>query len=134
VAIGGRPHGGYGGFGLRAQPAKQRLITRFTDSPDANPRRSWLDYSGVFAGGAGASGLAIFEHPANPLYPSELKEYAELNYVMPAFPGEREVPLSREKPLVLRHRLWIHEGMATAEQLAAVWTAYSAPPRITFLP
>ncbi|MBI2928441.1 MAG: PmoA family protein [Verrucomicrobia bacterium] len=129
VAIGGRPHGGYGGFGLRAQPAQQRKITLFTDPPGASPRRSWLDYSGVFAGGKGPAGLAIFEHVANPLYPSELKEYPDLNYVMPAFPGEREVPLSMDKPLVLRHRLWIHEGTANEQKLAAVWAAYANPPK-----
>lgn len=129
VAIGGRPHGGYGGFGLRAQPAQQRVITAFVDPPAAVPRRSWLDYSGVFAGGKGPAGLAIFESVNNPLYPSELKIYPELNYVMPAFPGEREVPLSCEKPLVLRHRLWIHTGMASESRLAEVWSGYANPPR-----
>lgn len=129
VAIGGRPHGGYGGFGLRAQPAEQRVITAYVDPPEATPRRSWLDYSGVFAGGKGPAGLAIFESVSNPLYPSEIKTYPELNYVMPAFPGEREVPLSKEQPLVLRHRLWIHTGMACESRLAEVWSGYAHPPR-----
>jgi hypothetical protein len=132
VAIGGRPHGGYGGFGLRARPAEGRVITRFTDPAGIQPRRSWLDYSGVFAGGKGPAGLAIFEHPANPLYPSELKEYPELNYVMPAFPGEREVPLARDRALVLKHRVWVHPGMAPAEGLARAWAAYVTAPRAIF--
>lgn len=129
VAIGGRPHGGYGGFGLRAQPAQERVITSFTDPPDATPRRCWLDYSGRFAGGQGPAGIAILEHPTNPLYPSELKVYPELNYVMPAFPGEREVPLRKDQPLVLRHRLWVHAGMAGAPQLGEVWAGYAHPPK-----
>jgi hypothetical protein len=131
VAIGGRPHAGYGGFGLRAQPAQERVITRHTDPPEAQPRRSWLDYSGVFAGGKGPAGLAIFEHVGNLFYPNALLEYPELNYVMPAFPGEREVPLARDKPLVLKHRLWIHSGHATPEALASVWAAYARPPKVS---
>ncbi len=133
VAIGGRPHGGYGGFGLRAQPAQGRVITAYVDPAGAAPRRSWLDYSGVFAGGHGPAGLAIFESVNNPLYPNELKTYPELNYVMPAFPGEREVPLSRDRPLVLRHRLWIHTGMASENRLASIWSAYASPPAATLV-
>jgi hypothetical protein len=134
VAIGGRPHGGYGGFGLRAQPAQGRVITRYTDPPGAQPRRSWLDYSGVFAGGHGPAGLAIFEHVSNPFYPNELKEYPELNYVMPAFPGEREVPLSKAAPLMLRHRLWIHAGTPRTNELAQLWAVYTQPPKVAVLP
>lgn len=133
VAIGGRPHGGYGGFGLRAQPAQARRITRFTDLPEVAPRRSWLDYSGEFKGGAGVSGLALFECVSNPLYPNELKEYPDLNYVMPAFPGEREVPLRQDVPLVLRHRVWLHPGTADAAALEATWRAYATPPTAKIL-
>jgi hypothetical protein len=50
---------------------------------------------------------------------------------MPAFPGEREVPLTKEKPLVMRHRLWIHAGMSDAQKLADVWAAYANPPKAT---
>jgi len=127
VAIGGRPHGGYGGFGLRAQPAEERVITRMVDPPQAPHRRSWLDYSGRFAGAPTPSGVAILEHPANPLSPNALLEYPELNYVMPAFPGEREVPLSRQQPLTLRHRVWIHRGRASTAALDAVWHACHQP-------
>jgi hypothetical protein len=133
VAIGGRPHGGYGGFGLRAMPAKERVITPFTDPPEAKVRRSWLDYSGVFAGGKGPSGLAIFEHPGNLYYPNTLLTYPDLHYVMPAFPGEREVPLTKDKPLVLKHRVWIHTGMGDAASLAASWSAYATPPSVRLL-
>lgn len=134
VAIGGRPHGGYGGFGLRARPAQQRVITRHTDPPEASLRRSWLDYSGVFSGGKGPAGLALFESTANQFYPNALLEYPDLNYVMPAFPGEREIPLSRGKTLMLKHRLWIHAGLAAEAELAAVWAGYAHPPTATLEP
>jgi len=134
VAIGGRPHGGYGGFGMRAAPVENQVITSHTDDEAVNPRRSWLDYSGVFAGGKGTAGVAIFEHPTNPGYPNTLLQYPSLNYVMPAFPGEREVPLSKDTPLVLRHRLWIHAGNADETTLANVWAAYGQPPTVVFVP
>jgi len=131
VAIGGRPQRGYGGFSLRAAPCEQRQITLHTDPEDASPRRAWLDYSGVFAGGKGTSGVAIFEHVGNPDYPNPLHEYPGCNCVMPAYPDKREVPLSKHKPLVLKHRLWIHTGGPDQDKLADVWTAYAKPPKVT---
>jgi len=131
VAIGGRPHAGYGGFGLRAAPAEQQKITLHWDPAGTQPRRSWIDYSGRFAGAGRTSGLAIFEHPSNPGYPSQLLQYPQLNYVMPAFPGQREVPLPKGQTLVLRHRLWIHPGIADAKTLGAVWASYAQPPQVT---
>lgn len=131
VAIGGRPKAGYGGFGLRAAPSEQRKITAHTDPVEAKPRRSWLDYSGVFSGGRGAAGVAIFEHVSNPGYPSQLHQYPQCNYVMPAFPGPREVPLKQDRPLVLKHRLWIHPGQPDAKTLADVWASYASPPKVT---
>ncbi len=128
VAIGGRPHAGYGGFGLRGAAAKDRKITPYTDPAGTSSRRSWLDYSGTFAGAKGPSGVAIFEHPENPQYPSALHQYPECNYVMPAFPGEREVPLVKGETLVLEHRLWIHSGAAEEKTLGDVWTVYAKPP------
>ncbi|NQT15453.1 MAG: PmoA family protein, partial [Planctomycetes bacterium] len=131
VAIGGRPKRGYGGFSLRAAVCEDRKITLHADPDDASPRRSWVDYSGVFPGGQGPAGTAIFEHVSNPDYPNPLHEYPGCNCVMPAYPDVREVVLSKEKPLVLKHRLWIHSGGADEKKLTDVWTAYAAPPEVT---
>lgn len=131
VAIGGRPQRGYGGFSLRAAPCEERKITLHTDPEDASPRRAWIDYSGVFAGGKGTSGVAIFEHVTNPDYPNPLHEYPGCNCVMPAYPDKREVSLSKDKPLVLKHRLWIHTGGPDQDKLTDVWTAYAKPSRVT---
>ena len=131
VAIGGRPKRGYGGFSLRAAPCEERQITLHADPEDASPRRAWIDYSGVFAGGRGKSGVALFEHVTNPDYPNPLHEYPGCNCVMPAYPAAREVPLSKDKPLVLKHRLWIHTGGPDESKLADVWTVYANPPKVT---
>jgi len=131
VAIGGRPKRGYGGFSLRAAPCEDRKITLHLDPEGSDPRRAWIDYSGVFAGGQGTSGVAIFEHVTNPDYPNPLHEYPGCNCVMPAYPETREVTLSKDKPLVLKHRLWIHPGGPDETKLADVWTAYAKPPKVT---
>jgi hypothetical protein len=128
VAIGGRPHAGYGGFGLRGAPAKDRKITAATSPAGASKPWSWLDYSGAFAGGRGPAGIAILEHGSNLYYPNKLHQYPECNYVMPAFPGEREVPLVKGKTLVLKHRLWIHAGYADEKTLADACAGYTNPP------
>jgi len=131
VAIGGRPKAGYGGFTLRAAPCEERQITRHTDPEGASPRRSWLDYSGVFAGGKGPAGVTIFEHVTNPDYPNPLHEYGSCNCVMPAYPEMREVVLSREKPLVLKHRLWIHRDGPVDGKLTDAWASYARQPEVT---
>ena len=131
VAIGGRPKAGYGGFSLRAAPCEDRKIMPHLDPEGSDPRRSWIDYSGAFAGGKGASGVAIFEHVTNPDYPNPLHEYPGCNCVMPAYPEMREVTLSKDKPLVLKHRLWIHTDGPDEAKLAHVWTAYAKPLNVT---
>lgn len=141
VAIGGRPKAGYGGFSLRAAPCQDRQITLHLDPETASPRRAWIDYSGRFAGGRGLAGVAIFEHVDNPNYPNPLHEYPQCNCVMPAYPAEREVVLpqmrdvatSKDKPLVLKHRLWIHAGGPDEARLGDVWAAYANPPRVTIV-
>ncbi|HUT93578.1 MAG TPA: DUF6807 family protein [Thermoguttaceae bacterium] len=131
VAIGGRPKAGYGGFSLRAAPCEDRKITLHLDPEGSDPRRSWIDYSGLFTGGQGKSGVAIFEHVTNPDYPNPLHEYPGCNCVMPAYPEMREVVLSKDEPLVLKHRLWVHPGGPDQSKLADVWTAYAKPPKVT---
>ena len=130
VAIGGRPKGGYGGFSIRAQPGEEQRIVRHTDPENSKPRRAWLDYSAVFPGGNGPTGITLLEHPTNPDYPSELQEYANLNCVMSAFPGAREVPLPNGETVVLKYRIWIHSGTADEKTLGQVWAAYSSPPPV----
>jgi hypothetical protein len=131
VAIGGRPHGGYGGFTYRAAAAVEQAIQPHVDPATARPRRSWLDYSARFSGGKGLAGVAIFEDPANRLYPNAWQQYPTINCVMPAFPGEREVPIPKGQTLTLKHRLWIHPGRADEKTLADAWSAYANPPKVT---
>jgi hypothetical protein len=130
AAIGGRPGGGYGGFSLRAAPGQDQKIVLHTGASPSNPEQAWIDYSAVFPKGQRRTGVTIYEHPSVPGYPSQLLQYPNLNCVMPAFPGTREVPLPKGETLVLKHRLWIHSGTAEEEALAAVWSMFAAPPKV----
>lgn len=134
VAIGGRPKAGYGGFSLRAAPTEKQEIEMHVDLPDAGKRRlqrSWLDYSGVFAGADAVAGVTLLEHPGNTKYPNELKKYPRLNCVMVAFPGIEEYRLPKGVGMAMNYRVWIHEGRADEARLKQVATAYASPPKVT---
>ena len=140
VSIGGRPGGTYGGFNLRSFPEFDgRKIDMHVEPAEASPRRAWFHLTGDFPGGKGPAGVAMLEHVANPDYPSFPDpqtadrvpgQYPRWRTVQPAWPGDREVPLSRQKPLVLKYRLWIHPGASDEATLADVWAAYANPPEV----
>lgn len=140
VAIGGRPGAGYGGFALRTFPAfEKRQIAMYIEPPEAAPRRAWFHLTGVFPGGKGPAGVAMFEHVTNLGYPNYPDpeglnrvpdQYPPWRCVLPSFPGAREVPLPKGESLVLKHRLWIHPGFSSKAELADAWATYAQPPEV----
>ncbi|MBL7040699.1 MAG: PmoA family protein [Pirellulaceae bacterium] len=140
VSIGGRPKATYGGFNLRTFPEfDERRIDMHIEPPEAEPRRAWFHLTGKFPGGKGPAGLAMLEHVNNPDYPSFPNpqtadrvpgQYPRWRSVQPAWPGDREVALQRDKPLVLKYRLWIHPGLSDNATLESVWAAYASPPQV----
>lgn len=125
----------YGGLNLRLATPAQQAITTHTDDPAAVPRRAWSDLTGVFREPT-PSGLTLFQHRDNPEYPGDWVQYPELSWVQPTFPtaGTR-YPLSPGRPLLLRYRLWIHDGPApTPDEASALWDAYHATPAPTPTP
>ncbi|RMF98839.1 MAG: hypothetical protein D6741_09120 [Planctomycetota bacterium] len=133
VSIAGRPkasyggQGGYSGFALRAAPADGQKITPFVDPPEKELRCSWLDYVANFDG-KGPAGMTLVEHPSNPGYPNPWYEYPNLNCVMPSWPEEREVAVPRDKPIVLRYRMWVHSGETVPAKCGDVWRSFASPP------
>ena len=140
VSIGGRPKATYGGFNLRTFPEfDQRNIDMHIEPPEATPRRAWYHLTGNFPGGKGLAGVAMLEHVTNPDYPSFPNPqtadkvpgaYPKWRSVQPAWPGDREVALGRDKPLVLKYRLWIHPGPSDEATLKSVWASYASPPHV----
>jgi hypothetical protein len=64
-------------------------------------------------------------------YPNPLHKYPGCNTVMPAYPEKRQVVLSKDKALVLKHRLWVHTEGSNEDRLADVWASYARPLQVT---
>lgn len=115
VRIGGsEDKKGYSGFTVRVAPPESMTITDESGvlKKDGMHNRSrWADVSGSFGEGDGQSGMAILNHSSLPEFPPKwlLRHYGMQNVL---WPGREPAPLSRKKPLTLRHRLMIHNGTA----------------------
>lgn len=125
VAIGGRPGAGYGGLTYRALPAANQEIAPFVADESVQPRAAWCRYSADFPGSRGRTSFVLFQHRENPGYPSPHNLYANINCFMPAFPGDREYPVRKGAPLLLKHRVWIAAGTPSQEDLQKTWDAYN---------
>lgn len=121
----GRLDAGYSGFNIRMAVGENRTIAFHTDPPDANPRMAWADYTAAFNGGHGTSGVALLQHKDNPMYPQEWREYPDLNFFQPIYPGGQLVPMTKGLGITLRYRLWIHPGALSEEDLANAWSTYN---------
>lgn len=132
VRIGGAENErGYSGFTARLRPPREIVITdengrQKEDAVGTNSR--WADVSGRFAEtGRDVSGVAILSHPSLAEFPPKwlLRHYGMQNVV---YPGRHAVPLSAKQPLVLRHRLVLHQGDAEDVSVAKHQRAYEHLP------
>ena len=119
----------YGGLNVRMATPTSQEISVHTDPSNAVPRRAWSDLSGVFDGAGAASGLMVLQHRQNPDYPGDWVQYPNLSWCQPTFPAAgTRYALRRDKPLVLRFRLFVHAGGSPAEDKAAkLWDALHSP-------
>lgn len=129
VSIARRGQSHYGGLNIRCSARKDRKISYHNDPAGAKIRRSWGRIVGVPPKGKGPVGITILQHAANPGYPGDWQPYPKIDWLQPTFPakGTKHL-LSRDKPLVLKYRLWVHPGEATDKALADLWSAYNAAP------
>ncbi len=128
VSIATRFTNSYGGLNIRMQTPEEQDISYFTDKPNSNPVRAWSDFNGIFEGDRSKSGLMVLQHAMNPEYPGAWAEYPNLSWVQPTFPspGSR-YRLSKEKPLILRYRLIIHNGGKPSDDISkARWDVYNS--------
>ena len=127
---------GYGGFTTRI-PLPDGLAFTGTNGPveptnlsvEAGP---WLDFSGNLGGGDKISGLAILCHKSSPGYPQRWILRRKGSAQNPVFPGREPVPMSREKPIVLRYRLIIHRGGINDVNLDKLQAEYNSIPDPVF--
>lgn len=123
---------GYGGFTTRI-PLPDGLEFTGINGPveptnlsvEAGP---WLDFSGNLGGKGEISGLAILCHKSSPGYPQRWILRRKGSAQNPVYPGRHPVPLSREKPLILRYRLIIHRGDVNDIDLDKLQAEYNSTP------
>jgi hypothetical protein len=116
----------YGGLNIRMSAIKQMKLSHYADPVDAKPRAAWQSATGVWSGGTKPAVFAVFEKFDNPEYPGDYIEYPKLPWFQPTFPrtGTR-YELKKDKPLVLRYRLWISSGTGpTKEEYRRQWNIY----------
>lgn len=121
----GRLEAGYSGFTVRMAPAPGQILVFHTDPADSQPVRAWADYSAEFPGGQGRSGLAILQYAGNASFPHEWRKYDELNFFQPIYPGGTLIPMTKDTPVRLRYRIWIHPGGADEKILRDQWDLYN---------
>ena len=128
VKVARRGQRAYGGLNIRTTLQGGQKILEHTDPAGAEPRRSYAQIAGTPTGGKQAA-LAIIQHAGNPAYPGDWVKFANLGWLQPTFPASgAKFPLAKDKPLVLRYRLWVQPGSGAGEkELARAWDAYNNP-------
>lgn len=118
----------YGGLNVRMQTPKQQEISTFRDTTNVDPRRAWSDLSGLFTGASSKSGMTVLQYHQNPDYPGDWIQYPELSWCQPTFPAAgTRYPLVPGKPLILRYRLFIHNGSKPELSMAtALWDTFNS--------
>ena len=83
----------------------------------------WIDYAGPVAPGV-ENGLAIFDHPSNPRYPTVF-HVRDDGWIGASLCYEEAYTLEPGAPLKLTYRLYAHAGGVTAETLEAHWKRFA---------
>ena len=124
---------GYGGFSVRVRMLEGLEFT--AAAGDIRPERlamaigDWVDFSGVFALGSDASGVAVFVHPESVGYPQPwvLRSAETPSMQNPVWPGREPVALPRDGGSVhLKYRLVVHRGQASALDLNRLYREYAS--------
>lgn len=125
VARRGQRH--YGGLNLRLAKTQDLKLTPLTDPAGSQPRAAWAHYSGIPQTGKTVVGLTILQSTLNPEYPGDWVQFPNLPWLQPTFPtaGARYT-ITKDRPLELRFRLWIHDQAAAPDILRKLWNEYNA--------
>ncbi len=121
---------GYGGLQVRFAPRENTVLFsekgRVPQDTDKEPFL-WNDLSAKFQGAEDVTGLAIFDNPGNVRHPQPWtnRYYGVLN---PAPAAIEPITITKDQPLHLRYRVWIHIGDVQSGRVAQAYQAYAHPP------
>lgn len=129
--------GGYGGFSFRGRP--DFVDTRILLADGTEHERvlgepsEWFDLTGTVDGAT--AGIAMFDHPGNRRHPvpfygsTRSATYGDegwSNFFNAAFLFHEGMDLSAGDPLRVRHRVIIHDGEWSHEQLSQAWADWAS--------
>ena len=124
VARRGKAH--YGGFNVRLSSRQNQTITWHVGSAATAPQKTWAELAGVPPEGKHPVGVFLLQKPANPDYPGDWQEYANLNWLQPTFPAKGAAhALVPGKPLALDFRVIVRSGAGLKAEPAALFDAYA---------
>ena len=127
VTIARRGRHAYGGLNVRLSARKQQQIVTHTGQPRFPAAPAWGEVIGIPPGGAGRVGVFILQHPGNVAYPEDWVQYANLNWLQPAFPAKGTAyELLPGDPLALQYRIIVRMGGALAIPYAELWESYGS--------
>jgi hypothetical protein len=86
-------------------------------------RARWCDYSGTPRPGA-VNGVTLMDHPSNPNHPTYFHVRRD-GWMGSSFSFDGDVVITKEKPLVVRYRYYVHRGAGDPKALDAEWEAFA---------
>lgn len=105
---------GYSGFSVRMKmPEDIRFDSKNGEvAPITNQIKAgnWMNISGSLNTPMEKEGVVIICHPDNPMYPEKWILRKSGSMQNPVYPGREAVPVSTEKPTVLKYRLVTYVG------------------------
>jgi len=117
---------GYGGFSARVRMPEGLVFTgeggAVTPEELQVAAGPWVDVSAPYGAGGEVSGVSILTHPSSPGFPQQwiLRQTGSMQN--PVFPGRDPVGVPADRSIVLRYRLVVHRGAATAADVGR-WQA-----------
>jgi HEAT repeat protein len=127
VTVARRGQKAYGGFNLRMSARKDLKIIKHTAPSGAPHRAAWADAVGVPPGGKGPVGIFLLQSPANPEYPGDWVEYANLPWLQPTFPtAGTAYTLDPKAPLELSFRVIVRRGAGLAVSPEKLFAEYAS--------
>lgn len=119
---------GYGGFCFRPDAAYKPMVfttaigVQAEDALEADT--PWADVSFTVTEQGMKSGVAIFQHPANPGFPHPGWIFRHYAFLGASYPHTESLTLNSGERFELRYRVFIHEGDAVNAKVAEAFDHY----------
>ena len=127
VTVARRGQKAYGGFNLRMSARKDLKIVKHTAPSGVPYPAAWAEAVGVPPEGKEPVGLFILQSPANPEYPGDWVEYANLPWLQPTFPtAGTAFALDPKVPLELAFRVLVRHGAGLAVAPETLFAEYAS--------